>query len=83
MTAASVRKGATRASDIPENILEALSRGEIQSATLAECMALNQATLMRVVFPRLSSPALKAIDAACELGRCVRAGRAQAHGPHR
>jgi hypothetical protein len=36
MTSASVRKGATRVSDIPGNILEALSRGEMQSATLAE-----------------------------------------------
>lgn len=66
MTAA--RKGATRAADIPAAVLQALSRGELQSATLAECLALDQATLARAVFPGLSAPALKAIDAACELG---------------
>lgn len=75
MTRASVRKGATRAADIPAHILVSLSRGEMQSANLAECMALNQATLARVVFPGLSSPALKAIDAACQLGVLKRMAR--------
>jgi len=75
VTPASARKGATRASDIPDHILQALSRGEMQSATLAECMALDQATLVRVVFPGLSSPASKAIDAACQLGVLKRMAR--------
>ena len=75
MTPASVRKGANRASDIPENILKSLSCGEVQSATLAECIAVNQAKLMRAVFHGLSSPALKAIDAACELGVLKRMAR--------
>lgn len=75
MTPTSARKGATRASDIPKDILEALSRGEIESATLAECMALNQATLIRAVFPKLSPPALEAVDAACELGVLKRMAR--------
>ena len=73
MTAA--RKGATRATDIPADVLQALSRGEMQSATLAECMALNQAQLMRVVFPGLSLKALKEVDSACELGVLKRMGR--------
>lgn len=68
MNAAASRKGSTRAVDIPADVLQALSRGEMQSATLAECLALNQATLARTVFPGLPTPALKAIDAACESG---------------
>lgn len=62
------RKGATRAADIPADVLQALSRGEMQSATLAECLALDQAMLARTVFAGLSAQALKAVDAACELG---------------
>ncbi len=75
MKPAVARKGATRAADIPEAVLQALSRGEMQSATLAECMALDQASLMRVVFPGLSSPALKAVDTACEQGVLKRMAR--------
>lgn len=62
------RKGATRAADIPADVLHALSRGQMQSATLAECMALDQAVLVRTVFPGLPAAALKAVDAACALG---------------
>lgn len=62
------RKGATRAADIPADVLQALSRGEMQSATLAECLALDQAMLARTVFADLPAQALKAVDAACELG---------------
>lgn len=62
------RKGATRAADIPADVLQALSRGEMQSATLAECLALDQAMLARTVFAGLPAQALKAVDAACELG---------------
>lgn len=68
MSATAPRKGSTRAADIPADVLQALSRGEMQSATLAECLALDQAKLARAVFPSLSSQALKAVDAACELG---------------
>lgn len=62
------RKGTTRAADIPADVLQALSRGKMQSATLAECLALDQAMLARTVFSGLSAQALKAVDAACELG---------------
>ena len=68
------RRGATRAADIPADVLQALSRGEMSSATLAECMALDQGALMRAVFPGLSAPALKAVDAACALGVLKRMG---------
>ncbi|QQR46127.1 DNA alkylation repair protein [Myxococcus xanthus] len=62
------RKGATRATDIPPDMLDALSHGEMQTATLAECMAIDQARLLRTVFPELSPDALAAADAACKLG---------------
>ena len=64
----SARKGAIRAADIPADVLQALSHGQMQSATLAECLALDQAMLVRTVFPGLSASALKAVDTACALG---------------
>jgi len=75
MTPEPPRKCATRACDIPDDILHALSHGEIQSATLVECLTLNQATLARLGFPGLSSAALNAIDAACALGVLKRMAR--------
>jgi 3-methyladenine DNA glycosylase AlkC len=69
------RKGAIRAADIPADVLRALSRGEMQSATLAECLALDQAMLTRTVFPGLSASALKTVDAACALGILNRMAR--------
>jgi 3-methyladenine DNA glycosylase AlkC len=68
MSPSAPRKGSTRVADIPTDVLQALSRGEMQSATLAECLALNQATLTREVFPDLSGSVLNAVDTACELG---------------
>lgn len=68
MTQPTTRKGAGRAADIPPDILAALERGELQSATLAECLALNQATLLRAVLPELSPPAIRQAEAACQLG---------------
>lgn len=68
MNAQAPRKGATRVADIPVDVLDALSRGELQSATLAEGMALDQARLLRTVFPDLSPQTLHAADTACQLG---------------
>jgi len=47
------RKGASRIADIPADVLDALSRGALQSAALPEILALNQARLLRTVFPDL------------------------------
>lgn len=69
------RKGASRAADIPADVLRALSLGEMQSATLAECLALDQARLVRAVFPGLPPHALQAVDAACGLGVLKRMSR--------
>lgn len=62
------RKGATRTADIAPDLFDALSRGELQTATLTEGLALDQALLLRTVFPGLSAPALKAAEAASQLG---------------
>ncbi|MDD3018743.1 MAG: HEAT repeat domain-containing protein [Comamonas sp.] len=68
MNAATQRKGATRAADIPADVLHALSHGELQSATLAEGLALDQARLLRTVFPQLSRHTVQRTDAACQFG---------------
>ncbi len=68
MNTTAPRKGATRVADIPTDVLDALSRGELPSATLVEGLALDQALLLRTVFPHLSPQALANTDAACQLG---------------
>ncbi|MEN4904568.1 DNA alkylation repair protein [Luteimonas sp. TWI1416] len=68
MSASARRTGAIRASDIPVEVLEALSLGALPSATLAEGLAVDQARLLRTVFPRLPPHALTNADAACRLG---------------
>jgi 3-methyladenine DNA glycosylase AlkC len=62
------RKGASRAADITPDILDALSRGELQSATLVEVLALDQRLLLGAVFPALSPQARLAAEEACKLG---------------
>lgn len=47
------RKGASRASDIPPDLLDALSAGEVESATLTEALAVDQYRLLMRVFPQL------------------------------
>jgi 3-methyladenine DNA glycosylase AlkC len=75
MTLKTARKGASRTADITPEVLAALSRGEMQSATLTECLAVDQALLARMVFPELAAQALDEIDAACTLGILKRMGR--------
>ncbi len=62
------RKGASRAADIPPEVLERLSLGEISALTLTECLAVDQARLLRRVFPELSADTLALADAACQQG---------------
>lgn len=74
--AAATRKGASRAADIAPDVLAALSRGELQSATLAECLAVDQARLLGAVFPALPPLLHEAAGMACRQGilqrmRCI------------
>jgi len=68
MTLPSPRKGATRVSDIPADILKALSCGELQCANLTECLAVDQLVLLHTVFPQLSLQAQQAVEKACQSG---------------
>lgn len=74
MVAPSHRKGSSRVAGIPAEILDALERGELQTGTLAECLAVDQARLCRKVFPELPPTALAQIDAARSLGILKRMG---------
>jgi len=71
---AAPRKGATRAADISADVLQALSRGDEQTASLPEILALDPAQLARAAFPDLSPETLQIIDAACSLGILKRMG---------
>jgi len=62
------RKGASRAADITPDVLDALSRGELQSANLPEIVTLDQARLLRTTFPDLTPETLKQADAIAQLG---------------
>lgn len=62
------RKGATRAADIPAEVLHAFSRGVLPTATLAEGLALDQGRLLRTVFPNLPPPIHGAAEDTCRLG---------------
>lgn len=68
MTLNSTRKGAVRATDIPSDVLDGLSRGVLSSLTLTECLALDQAQLARSVLPQLTPSCLEEIEHAQELG---------------
>jgi len=63
-----VRKGARRGADIPADLLQALSQGTAQSVTLVEGLAVDQAQLLRAVFPALPAPVLAAAAEVCERG---------------
>ena len=47
------RVGASRGSDIDPEVLDALSRGDGESATLTEALAVDQYRLLQTVFPAL------------------------------
>jgi len=48
------RKGSARISDIPSEILAALNRGEIETRSLPECLAIDFQQLLRAVVPDIS-----------------------------
>ncbi len=68
MSTTAPRKGATRTADIPVDVLLALSRGDMPSATLTEGLALDQSMLVRTAFPDVSASTTAAVEAACQLG---------------
>jgi len=51
------RKGATKLRDVPSDVLRRLNRGEIETATLAEGLAINFVTLLGEVEPALKKQA--------------------------
>jgi 3-methyladenine DNA glycosylase AlkC len=75
MTQLPIRKGASRTADIPPGVLAALERGELQSATLTEALALRQSRLLQTVFPGLAPPILEQVEAATQLGILKRMAR--------
>ncbi|WP_027017177.1 DNA alkylation repair protein [Comamonas composti] len=65
---AAPRKGAVRVADIDPALLQALSRGELETVNLVECLALDQVQLLATVFPDLSEKAQQAARQAGALG---------------
>ncbi len=68
MTQQAPRKGARRSADIPPDVRNALSLGRLQSVTLVEGLAVDQARLLRAVFPALPGQVLEAAAQICERG---------------
>lgn len=62
------RKGARSRADIPAEVLVELNAGRIEAATLAECLAVDQAALMRAVFPELPTKAADDLHALAAAG---------------
>jgi 3-methyladenine DNA glycosylase AlkC len=48
-----MRKGPVRRADVPAAVLEALNAGKLETLTLAEWLAVDQATLLRNVLPEV------------------------------
>lgn len=68
MTTPLARKGARRSADVSADLLQALSQGRAQSATLVEGLAVDQAQLLGAVFPALPTAVLAAAAEVCERG---------------
>jgi len=51
------RTGARRRSEIPGDVLSALNRGEIETANLVECLAIDMEALARAVVPEVAGVA--------------------------
>jgi 3-methyladenine DNA glycosylase AlkC len=66
------RTGSSRRADIPADVLAGLNAGRVESATLAEGLAVDFATLLRTAFPELTSIS-EAIDPAEGITRRMRA----------
>jgi 3-methyladenine DNA glycosylase AlkC len=62
------RIGARRMSEIPPRVLAQLNRGEIESRTLVETLAVDFCRLLRTVAPRLPKPSTDTMAAAREVG---------------
>jgi 3-methyladenine DNA glycosylase AlkC len=67
VAAASPRKGAIRTSDIEKSTLAKLNRGEIESVTLVEVLAVHHGKLLRSIAPEASKAAHKAMDQVMEV----------------
>lgn len=68
MTSEMVRKRARSRGAISPELLAALNAGRTAAATLAECLAVDHAALMRSVVPDLDVDALSALDGAGGIG---------------
>lgn len=75
MTLPVTRKGAARTADIPPEVLAALERGEMQSATLVECLAVDHARLLQAAFAGLPPQLIEQAEAVSQLGILKRMAR--------
>lgn len=62
------RIGYAKVADIPAEVLQALSTGEMSAATLTESLAIDQRVLAAVVFPELDEHAVRHIQSLAQLG---------------
>lgn len=62
--AVSRRKGATRIADIPRDVLDGLNRGELETITLVEWLAIDMPTLLRHALADVDASAPRALKRA-------------------